>query len=124
MNRINFELFKSNVCHQVKEQGDIDFLIATLESNAIRDYYNRQWYRESFYLLAMIDYLSRENQIPLCSDYDDLRCQKLQEPQYPASVLVTASVMDCSDVKEQVLAQAIPEFLRHNIVENDLRNVI
>lgn len=124
MNRINFELFKSNVCHRLKVQGDIDFLIATLESNAIRDYYNRQWYRECFYLLAMVDYLSRENHIPLCSDYDDLRCQKLQELLYPASVLVTASVMDCSDVKDQALAQAIPEFLRHNIVENDLRNVI
>ncbi len=82
---------KSNVCHQVKEQGDIGFLIAILESNVIRDYYIWQQYRESFYLLAMVDYLSRENQILLCNDYDDLRHQKMQEPLYPASVLVTAS---------------------------------
>ena len=30
--RCNFELFKSNVCHRLKESGDIDFLIETLGS--------------------------------------------------------------------------------------------
>lgn len=30
--RCSFELFKSNVCHWLKEEGDIDFLIQVLES--------------------------------------------------------------------------------------------
>ena len=47
--RTSFELFKSNVCHKLKELGDIDFIIDTLESNEIQDYYNRQWYAECFY---------------------------------------------------------------------------
>ena len=42
--RSSFELFKSNVCHRLKELGDIDFIIETLESNDIREYYNRKWY--------------------------------------------------------------------------------
>lgn len=29
--RCSFELFKSNVCHHLKEPGDIDFVIDTLE---------------------------------------------------------------------------------------------
>lgn len=31
--RCSFELFKSNVCHRLKEQGDIDFLIETLKED-------------------------------------------------------------------------------------------
>lgn len=34
--RCSFELFKSNVCHWLKEEGDIDFLIQVLESDLIR----------------------------------------------------------------------------------------
>lgn len=36
--RCSFELFKSNVCHWLKEEGDIDFLIQVLESDLIRKY--------------------------------------------------------------------------------------
>ena len=65
--RASFEVFKSNVCHAVKDKGDIDFLIDTLESDEIRRLYNKQWYPEALYLLAMVDYLSRENGVPLCT---------------------------------------------------------
>ena len=58
--RCSFELFKSNVCHWLKEEGDIDFLIQVLESDLIRKYYNRKWYLESFYLLGMLDYNSAQ----------------------------------------------------------------
>lgn len=34
--RCSFELFKSNVCHRLKEQGDIDFLIETLKEDMIQ----------------------------------------------------------------------------------------
>lgn len=64
--RCSFELFKSNVCHRLKEQGDIDFLIETLKEDMIRQYYDKKWYPESFYLLAMVDYISRENNVPIC----------------------------------------------------------
>ena len=29
--RSSFETFKSNICHQVKDMGDIDFIINTLD---------------------------------------------------------------------------------------------
>ena len=60
------------MCHRLKESGDIDFLIETLGKDMIREYYNRKWYLECFYLLAMVDYISREIGAPLCSEYDDL----------------------------------------------------
>jgi hypothetical protein len=122
--RCDFELFKSNVCHWLKEEGDIDFLIQVLESDLIRKYYNRKWYLESFYLLGMLDYISRINDVPMCSEYDDLRQQRMQEIVYPVGVLLTARVLRDESIKEQALKEAIPEILRFNIVESDIRNVI
>ena len=122
--RCSFELFKSNVCHWLKEEGDIDFLIEALEEDTIRKYYNKKWYPECFYLLAMVDYISREIGAPLCSEYDDLRQQRLQKLVYPAGVIVTANVLKNDQIKEEAVKNSIPEFLRHNIVESEVRNVI
>lgn len=122
--RIDFELFKSNVCHQVKEMGDIDYIIDALEQDKIREYYDKEWYPESFYLLAMLDYLSRENDVPLCTSYQDIRRSKLRDPLFPASILATAAVLDNAQIKENALTQAIPEFIRFNIIESEVRNVI
>lgn len=122
--RCSFELFKSNVCHWLKEEGDIDFLIQVLESDFIRKYYNRKWYLESFYLLGMFDYISRINDVPICNEYDDLRQQRMQKIVYPVGVLLTARVLGDESIKEQALKEAIPEILKFNIVESDIRNVI
>ena len=122
--RSSFENFKSTVCHRVKELGDINFIIDTLESQDIRTYYNRKWYPESLYLLAMLDYLSRENDVPLCDDYDDLRQCKLEKPVYPASVRALSAAAQNDAAIKEAAKTAIPEFMRFNIVENEVRNVI
>lgn len=122
--RCDFESYKSNVCHKLKEQGDIDFLIHTLESDEIRICYQKKWYPECFYLLAMVDYISRMNHVALCEDYDDLRGQKLSEIIYPTSVLALSAANKNEDAKRQAVKEAIPEFIRFNIVENEVRNVV
>ena len=122
--RGSFENFKSAICHRVKDLGDIGFIIDTLESRDIRTYYERKWYPESLYLLAMLDYISRENNVPLDKEYDDLRQCRLEKPVYPASLrAVSAAAKNDSALKEAVKT-AIPEFMRFNIVENEVRNVI
>ena len=122
--RYNFDLYKSSVCHRVKEMGDIDFIIDTLEQDDIRAYYQRGWYRECLYLLAMLDYISRMNSVPVCTRYDDLRCCKLKEPIYPSGILTAALVSGSEVPKTKALQEAIPEFLRFNIVESEVRNVV
>ena len=121
--RCSFETFKSNTCHHVKDLGDIDFTIETLETDEIRKLYNRQWYREALYLLAMVDYLSRLHSLPLCTNYNDLRCKKLEKPYFPASVAVSYAATGDERIKNEAVANAIPEFLRFNIVESEVRNV-
>lgn len=121
--RTSFEVFKSNVCHFVKYKGDIDFIIDTLTSDEIRSLYKRKWYAECFYLLAMVDYLSRENDVPLCTKYNDIRSQKMKDVIYPASVILMDETMKTDKHKQESLTHAIPEFLRFNIVESEVRNV-
>lgn len=121
--RTSFEIFKSNVCHLVKDKGDIDFIIDTLMKNEIRILYDRGWYPESFYLLAMVDYLSNENEIPICTSYDDLRCQKIKETIFPISAILLDEAMKTDRNKQECIQHAIPEFLKYNIVESEVRNV-
>ena len=124
LKRSSFENYKSTICHRVKELGDIDFIADTLESQEIRTYYDRKWYPESLYLLAMLDYISRENGIPLCKDYDDLRRCRLEKPVYPAGIRAASAASKDSSVLYEAAKTAIPEFKRFNIIENEVRNVV
>ena len=124
LSRSSFENFKSAVCHRVKELGDIDFIIDTLESRDIRTYYERKWYPESLYLLAMLDYISRENDVPLDSEYDDLRQCRLEKPVYPASLRAVSVAARSGAALKEAANTAIPEFIRFNIIESEVRNVI
>lgn len=121
--RPEFEVFKSNICHLVKDLGDLDFIIDTLEKNQIRKLYEKRWYPECLYLLAMVDYLSHENNLPLCRDYNDIRCTRLFEPVYPASIVAMSAAAKSDKPKRDSLSIAIPEFMRFNIVESEVRNV-
>lgn len=121
--RLDFELFKSDVCHRLKDLGDVSFLIETLEKNDIDYYYRKKWYPESFYLLAMVDYLSRLNDVPLCGEYSELRKKKLKQTIYPSSVLALALATKDESVKTDAVKNSIPEFIRFNIVENEVRDV-
>lgn len=122
--RSSFELFKSNLCHRVKDIGEIDFIIQTLEKDDVRILYERKWYPEAFYHLAMLDYLSRLNNLPTCTNYNDIRCHKLEKPLYPAGIIAFSAVTKSEQPKEEALKNAIPEFLRFNIVESEIKNVI
>ena len=122
--RSSFENYKSNVCHQLKSMGDVDFLIHVLDHGEIRTLFERQWYPESLYLLAMLDYISRVNGIPLDKEYDDLRTCKLEETIYPAGILAQSLASGNEEILREAEAESIPEFMRHNIIENEVRNVI
>ena len=122
--RCSFSIFKSNVCHKLKELGDIDFLLQTLSNDEIRKYYDKEWYPECLYLLAMVDYISRLNQIALCSDYDDLRNMRLSETIYPSGILALSLAKKDDTPKKKAWEEAIPEFRRFNIVENEVRSVV
>ncbi|MCD7840466.1 MAG: hypothetical protein LUG46_07590, partial [Erysipelotrichaceae bacterium] len=122
--RCDFELFKSNVCHKLKCLGDINFIISILENNEINEYYQKKWYPECLYLLAMVDYLSRIHDIPLCNEFDHIRQQKLDKPLYPKGIIIKAKLYDDDSIMVKAFNESILEFRNFNIVESDIRNVI
>lgn len=122
--RPTFDTFRGNLCHLVKDKGDIEFIIETLENNQIRSLFEKKWYPECMYTLAMLDYLSRINNLPICSNYDDIRVHKLNKPLYTTDVLLKSDMMDTDVYKKEAIDNAIPEFLRFNIVEGGIRDVV
>ena len=109
---------------QNPNNDELGFMIDLLETDEIRMLYNKQWYPEALYLLAMLDYLSRENHIPICTKYDDIRARKLSKPIFPAGVLMTSEVLKTDEPKRKAEQEAIPEFKRFNIIENGVRDVV
>ena len=118
----SFDIFKSNVCHELKNLGDMDFIRRYLSNNEIAELYNAKKYKESLYLLSLIDYLSKENNIPLVSEYDEIRNKKLNKIYVSKSLyfLLRNRIVKVSDVFKECLI----DFLKHNIVEAGIRNVI
>ena len=118
--QLDFEVFKSNICHTVKDKGDLDFIIELLQADDIRTYWNQKQYPEALYLLAMLDYLSRINEIPLCTRYDDMRKCSLDRMIYPKDVILLDKLMPEKEMKKQSVEEGIPEFLRFHIIEAKL----
>ena len=93
----SFELYKSNVCHLLKDSGDMPFIIDVLEHDRIRKLFAKGTYPQALYLLAMLDYLCRISDMPICSDFNDLRKCKLQKTIYPTGVLAAVAVSQSDD---------------------------
>lgn len=124
MERSSFEIFKSNICHLVKDKGELSFIRDMLCSDEVSKLYERKWYAECLYLLAMIDYLSRKNDIPLYNGYDKLRTGKLDKVLYPSVIMAMYSLSGDESILIKSFDESIPEFKRFNIVENEIENVV
>ena len=90
----------------------------------IRKLYDKKWYPEALYLLAMLDYLSRVNDVPICTRYNDIRAQRLSKLLFPVGVLLSSDVLKSDEPIQRAKKEAIPEFLRFNIIESGVRNVV
>lgn len=121
--RLDFETFKGNMRHEIHFTDDLSFIEKTLSSDQIDAYLEKKWYPEALYTLAMVDYLSRINEIPLYNKYDSLRKAKLKRIHYPASLIIAQEFKENKKIVEEYFERSIPEFKRFNIVENEIRNV-
>ena len=71
----------------------------------------------------MVDYLSRENDFPICNEYNEIRAVRLREPVYPSSIIAMSVFSRSEQPKIESYTKAIPELLRFNIIENEVRDV-
>ena len=111
-----FELFWGEQCHLVRRMGEIAYVIDLLENKRIDYYWKLDMKTEALYLLAMLDYLSRRNDLPICKEYNEIRKYKLERPVYPADTELSEKLLG-KNTHKAALKNAIPEFMKFNIVE-------
>ncbi len=112
----SFELFRGEQCHLVGRMGEVEYIIDILEKKKIDYYWKLNMKIESFYMLGMLDYLCRRNDLPQCEEYDEIRKYKLEKKVYPSDMLLSEKLLN-KDFSKETEKKAIPEFLEFNIVE-------
>lgn len=127
--RIHFDQFRSGVCHLLKSMGDVDFVELIVKENWIELFWNFGWKKESLYMLAMLDYLSDLYNVPPFSYYDPFRLQKMEYTVFPQSVLIEDKIWPNKHIKEEVVKKCTLDpiskyFVKYNIVEGDIRDVV
>ena len=117
-----FTWFRSEQCHLVHRKGELDYLVDVLESREIDRYWRLSMYAEAMYEVAMIDYISRRNDLPRCENYNEIRQYKLDHVAYPIDVKLIDEMRGNCDEAVKSETDAIPEFRRFNIVEGAIFN--
>lgn len=113
-----FDIFRSNLHHELKNKGDIG-IVEKILSNRLIDYYVfHEDYIKAMYLLATLDYLSKKNNIEICKNYNTMREKRFQDP-----IFMGKNLFGVEDLEEEK-KKCIPEFLKYNIFEGDLYDAI
>lgn len=120
-----FDMFKSNVCHMVKNLGELGFIEKSLKEDFTDYYWNLKQYPQAYYMLAMTDFLSERNGIPLYINYHDHRLHKLNEMIFPYSAILEIAMnpQKKEEIQNRYIEHAEPVFLKYGIVEGDVFNV-
>ena len=119
----DFELFKSNICQLIKNQNAERIINKIIVDQSIETYFEKQEYDKSLYLLGIVDYLTNKFKLQTRHELDKYRTYKLNEMLYPRSVELIFILTKDDALKKKALANAIPEFLKYNIIEGEIENV-
>lgn len=109
----DFQTFRNKLHHEIKDKDSLKIILEILESKRIDYYLLHHDYLKAMYLLSLLDYFSNKNNIPLCSDYSELRSQKLEKPYYVGDKITHVKYKNY-----------IQEFAEHNIYEGDLYDAV
>ncbi len=118
----DFDLFKSDTLQRLKREKEEDFIKRMATTDVINNYYQNNKYKEALYLLALLDYLSKKNSLPILKQYDYLRVYKLDKVYVSKSLYLLLAYK--STTVTSIYKECIKEFLKYNIVEAEIDNVI
>ena len=118
---LQFDLFKSNMCHEVKRLTCEKFIKRYSDNEVIMKLYEEQKYYESVYLLSLLDNLCNESKKPICEKFNSIREAKFDKLIVPESVYYL--LLNKQITIEELFNESLPTFLSHNIVESEIDNV-
>lgn len=108
----DFQTFRNSLHHMIVRTDELDLILYIIESKKIDYYVLHEDYIKALYLLSVLDYFSRINDISLCKNYSSLRTKKLNKP-FLVNNIPVEDVNKCID-----------EFVAHNIFEGDLYDAV
>ena len=117
----SFDLFKSNICHELKDLDYLSFLKKYLSNNYVLELFKENKLPEALYLLSLIDYLCIKNNLPVPVEYQDVRNKKLDKLYVSKSnyLLLKSRLIKITDL----FKESMDIFLSHNILEAEIENV-
>lgn len=118
--RMPFVSFRSEMCHKLNRNGDINMLAFIRKGNYIPLLWKVKWYPESLYLLAMLDEITEKNRAKLCQDYDWYRKQKMKNLILPPDIALEMKLGNNSNRLNDLIKNANPSFLKYNILEGNI----
>ena len=118
--RLPFSSFRSEMCHKLHRNGDIEMLSFIRKNNYIPILWNIRWYPEALYTLAMFDEITEKNNASLCMDYEQYRKTKMKELIVSPDIILMEKLTGKDDERQKLIANANPYFLQYNILEGDI----
>lgn len=119
---IEFRYFRNNLLSDLKRNDPVVFANKIIKDKEIDYYYKNNAKPYAYYLLALIDFIYRKNNLPIFDKrYNLLRQEKLNKPFFVGSKIVSFETIE--EAENELRIQIIPEFRRFNIIEEDVFNV-
>ena len=120
---IEFRYFRNNTLHYLKSLGAEPFIKKIINAKEIDYYYKNDGKKYAYYLLALLDYLCRYNNLPKYQDrYNKIRKEKLDKPLFVGGDIFKFDTVE--EAEKEFNITVIPEFKKYNIIEGNVFNVV
>ena len=120
---IEFRYFRNNTLHALKSAGAEAFIKKLINTKEIDFYYKNDGKEYAYYLLALLDYLCRCNNLPKYQErYNKIRKEKLDKPLFVGGDIFKFDKIE--DAEKEFNITVIPEFRNYNIIEGNVFNVV
>jgi hypothetical protein len=125
---MEWDVFRSAVCHELHHKGVYKFVKDVLYSNCVFELWDNGQYAKALYLVAMVDYLSYKYVAPEFNGFSNFRRIKLARVLFPQDVLLTDALEGGTHCREEAIARCSKDecgrfFFRHNIIEGSVWDV-
>ena len=125
---LNYKQTNSNFCSEMQHFRNHtsvkEFITIIMKNDFIRTYWKKAWYFESFYTLALLDYLSDQYHAKRFEGYNDIRSYTLKEYAYPSSIRTLQMLRPQKDIYKMAREECKNDpygqyFYQYKIIEKE-----
>ena len=118
----SWEPFRSEVSHYIRYSTKGVFVRDVVRYNTIPILWEKHEYAKALYLLALLDFISKEKGISLVPEYDEYRVRSMGNTMFPSGIIMLDLASKTDTEKNKMLElckknELSKEFLKYNIAE-------